>query len=79
MNRLNLYPEELRSKAHAERWAETPIHIDPQVRALWADGYTNQQIAGMMRMPLCDVKLMTDRMPAQSRVVFVSDSVRRQA
>lgn len=77
--RLNLYPEELRSKAHAERWAETPIAICPHVRRLWGEGYTAQQIAGIVRRPLSDIKLMTDRMPRQARAAYVSGWQRRQA
>lgn len=68
--RLNLYPEELRSKAHAERWADKPLTICPQVKSLWADGYTNHQIASILRKPLIDVRLMTERMPRQARAVF---------
>ena len=53
-----------------ERWAETPIDICPHVRRLWNEGYTAQQIAGLVRRPLSDIKLMTERMPRQARAVF---------
>lgn len=67
MNRLNLYPEERRSKLHAERWDTPPMTICPQVRSYYAEGYSPQQIATMTRRPVADVKLMCQRLPRPAR------------
>jgi len=69
----SIRPEEMRSKLHAERITERPNAICPRVRQLWAQGYTAQQIAGMERKSLADVRLMVAQMPRQVRTGYVGN------
>jgi hypothetical protein len=71
--------DERRAERHAQAFNPPAMPICPNIRRLWCEGYTAQQIAGIVRRPLSDVNLMTERMPSQARAMFNSDVVRRKA
>ena len=76
---IRKFEDERRAERHAQTFPTPPQPICPHVRVLWGEGYTAQQIAGIVRRPLSDIKLMTDRMPRQARAAYVSGWQRRQA